>query len=135
MDSNILNTNYILPIKLPAITRPKFLMCWNIVNFCGELITPEEGFIMPSLKSDITGFYYSQWKRFYDYVNTYDITMIGTKNQCNYLRDLVKSYKMVIGHVSDCITYIEVNDKNELNKELDKLTNNGTKFEISLMRD
>ena len=133
MDSYILNTNNILPIKLPVISRPKFLMCWNIVNFFGELITSEEGCIMTSTESDKTGFYYSQWKQFHSYINTYDITMIGTKNQCNYLRDLVKSYKMIMGRVSDCITYIEVNDKKELKKELDKLINKNTKFDVCLM--
>ena len=65
MDSYILNTNNILPIKLPVISRPKFLMCWNIVNFFGELITSEEGCIMTSTESDKTGFYYSQWKQFH----------------------------------------------------------------------
>ena len=133
MDSYILNTNNILPIKLPVISRPKFLMCWNIVNFFGELITSEEGCIMTSTESDKTGFYYSQWKQFHSYINTYDITMIGTKNQCNYLRDLVKSYKMIMGRVSDCITYIEVNDKNDVEKELNKLINKNAKFDVCLM--
>lgn len=133
MDSYILNTNNILPIKLPVISRPKFLMCWNIVNFFGELITSEEGCIMTSAESDKNQFYYSQWKQFYSYINTYDITMIGTKNQCNYLRDLVKSYKMIIGRVSDCITYIEVNDKNDVEKELNKLINKNAKFDVCLM--
>ena len=133
MDSYILNTNNILPINLPVISKPKFLMCWNVVNFFGELITSEEGCIMTSMKSDKTGFYYSQWKRFYNYINTYDITMIGTKFQCNYLRDLVKSYKMLMDHVSDCITYIEVKDKNDAEKELDKLVNKNSKFDICLM--